>query len=93
MTKKHVPGKNKGDVMVYALSTCIWCRKVKELLNSLGVDYYYTDVDTVEETAEKERIKQEINKWNSSGSFPTIVVNNKECIVGFDESKIKETLG
>ena len=93
MTKKHVPGKKKGDVMVYALSTCVWCRKTKELLNSLGVDYYYTDVDTVEESNEREKIKKEISKWNPSGAFPTIVVNNKECIVGFDEPKIKEILG
>jgi glutaredoxin len=57
------------------------------------VEYDYIDVDLVEESTEKEKITKEIGKWNPSLSFPTIVVNNKLCISGFDEAKIKETLG
>ena len=45
MAKKHVPGRNAGKVMLYALSTCVWCNKTKKLLNELGVEYDYTDVD------------------------------------------------
>ena len=41
--KKHMKGKKKGDVLVYALSTCIWCKKTKEYLSSKDVafDYIY----------------------------------------------------
>ena len=39
MELKHVPGKDKGKIMLYALSTCGWCQKVKRFLNNLGVEY------------------------------------------------------
>jgi len=43
MDVNHVQGKNVGHIMLYALSTCPWCRKTKQLLSDLGVDYYYVD--------------------------------------------------
>ncbi len=88
---KHVSGKKKGNVLLYALSTCGWCGKAKKLLDDLGVDYSYVDVDLLEGEGRKQAIK-EVERWNPSRSFPTIVINDK-CIVGFDESKIRKTLG
>jgi ferredoxin-thioredoxin reductase catalytic subunit len=49
MAMEHVVGKKKGDVKLYALSTCVWCKKTKQLLNELGVDYHYTFVDLLPE--------------------------------------------
>lgn len=92
MDVKHIAGKNKGKVMLYTLSTCIWCRKVKDLLSQLGVEYSYIDVDMLEE-ADKSKTVETIKKWNPSCSFPTMVINDKKCIVGFAESEIKEELG
>jgi len=91
MEIKHIAGKNKGKIMLYALSTCIWCRKTKNLLNQLGVEYSYIDVDLLD-TDEKEKIKKEIQKWNPAISFPTIVINDEKCIIGFKENEIKELL-
>jgi len=45
MAIQHVHGKNVGHIMLYALSTCPWCKKTKKLLDDLGVEYYYEDVD------------------------------------------------
>lgn len=87
----HVEGKKVGDIMMFALSTCIWCRKTKTFLNSLGVDYNYTDVDLLEGD-EKDKAIETITKWNPACSFPTIIINNKECIVGYDEEKIRKAL-
>ncbi len=36
MEVKYVPGKNEGKFMLYALSTCGWCRKTKSFLDKLG---------------------------------------------------------
>ena len=91
MDVKHVEGKNIGKIMLYALSTCVWCKKVKKLLNSLKVDYYYIDVDLLE-GEEKEKVEEEVAKWNPLGSFPTIVINDKESINGYDEGEIRSKI-
>ena len=87
--KKHEPGTKKGDVILYALSTCQWCRKTKELLSQLGTDYYYIDVDLVTGEDQKELIEK-IRKFNPACSFPTMVINERDAIIGFDEDKIRE---
>jgi glutaredoxin-like protein NrdH len=89
--KKHVKGKNKGDVMLYALSTCGWCKKTKRLLDELGIEYHYVDVDLVTDEQQGD-VLDEVKGWNPRGTFPTLVVND-ECIVGYKEEKIKEVLG
>ena len=89
---QHIKGKNKGKILLYALSTCGWCKKTKDLLNNLGVEYSYIFVDLLDE-ADKENVMNDVRKWNPICSFPTVVINEKECIVGFKEDKIKEALG
>jgi glutaredoxin-like protein NrdH len=89
---QHVEGTDKGRILVYALSTCMWCRMAKNLLNDLGVGYEYVDVDLLP-VDEKDAVKKEIRKWNPDGSYPTIVINGKECVSGFDETEIKEKIG
>ena len=86
---RHIEGKNKGDVKLFALSTCIWCGKTKKLLSELGVEYDCIDVDLLDNDDQQEALK-EIRKYNPSGGFPTMVIDGKECIVGFDESKIRD---
>lgn len=92
MDVKHVAGKDQGKVFAYTLSTCGWCKKTKAFLNELGVEYSYLDVDLVPD-AEQHSVVQEVTKWNPQCSFPTIVVNNTTCIVGYQPDKIKEVLG
>ena len=92
MDLKHVAGKKKGAVMLYALSTCVWCKRTKRLLNELGIEYDYVDVDLLQ-SDEREKVNKKVREWNPSGSYPTIVINNSHCIVGYDPEKIKEVLG
>ncbi len=89
---KHVTGKDKGKLLLYALSTCVWCKKIKTLLNNLGVAYDYVDVDQLSET-EKEKVMEKMRRWNPRGSFPTLVVNDEKVICGFDETRIREIMG
>ncbi|MEM3445547.1 MAG: glutaredoxin family protein [Thermoplasmata archaeon] len=91
MSFTKVPGKNCGKVVIYALSTCGWCKKAKQLLKDKGVEFSYVDVDLLQ-GEEREKIVKEVEKWNPSVSFPTIVINDEVCIVGFQEQKIKEHL-
>jgi len=91
MTINHVEGENKGHVMLYALSTCGWCKRTKGLLEDMKVDFYYTDVDLLQ-GAERTEAIDAIKKWNPRCSFPSLVYNDSQCIIGFDEAKIKEIL-
>lgn len=91
MNLEHVPGKNAGKVVLYALSTCPWCKKAKQLISDLGVEYYYTYIDLLK-GEEKNQAMNVVEKWNPSSSFPTIVINDKDCIVGFKEDEIREAL-
>ena len=87
--KEHIEGQDKGDVKLYALSTCIWCGKTKTLLSELNVAHDCIDVDLQDYDDQQEIIK-EVKKHNPGGGFPTMVIDDKECIVGFDEDKIRE---
>ena len=87
----HVDGIDKGSVRLFALSTCIWCKKTKKLLDSLKVSYDYIFVDKLESDVKDEVVK-EVEKWNPSCSYPTLVFNNQTCVTGFKEREIRELL-
>ena len=89
---KHVDGEDKGEITLYTLSTCGWCKKTKKLLDELGVGYNYVDVDLLEGNEQKD-ILEEVKRYNPKCSFPTLVVNKDKCIIGFKDDEIKEALG
>jgi len=91
MALNHVPGKNAGNLVLYALSTCPWCKKTKKLLDDLGVEYDYADVDLLT-GGEKEEAINVVRKWNPRSSFPTLVINDSQCIVGYEEDQIRKAL-
>ena len=91
MKVKRVSGENRGKVVLFALSTCGWCKKTKRLLNDLGVGYSYVDVDELKE-AEKTEAVDELKKWNPKCSFPTLVIDDESCVVGFKEDEIKKAI-
>lgn len=92
MAVKHVDGSNdKHSVFLYALSTCVWCKKTKQLLGELNVKYDYIDVDLVS-GEEQDKVMQEIEAVNPQGGFPTMVVDKSNAIVGYKPEEIKEAL-
>ncbi len=88
----EVEGDPKGDITLYAISTCVWCKRTKRLLESLGVSYNYIFVDTLDRST-RDEVESDVRKWNPRCSFPTMVINDDKCIVGFQEEEIKEALG
>jgi glutaredoxin-like protein NrdH len=92
MSVEHVPGKNKGKVMLFALSTCGWCGKTKDLLREMGVAFDFAYVDLLEGKEQDDAMNQ-VEKFNPHGSFPTLVINDKLAIIGFREQEIREALG
>ncbi len=89
----HVKGtRAEHDVMLYALSTCIWCKKTKKLLDALGVEYRYYFVDQLT-GAEEDEVMAQVKRHNPECTFPTLVIDGKRCIVGFKDPELRKALG
>jgi glutaredoxin len=91
MEMNFVEGSHKRDLKLYTLSTCIWCKKTKTLLKELDIGYEYVDLDLLEGQKRQEAL-DELRVFNPQCSFPSLVIGNSECIVGFNEPKIREAL-
>jgi glutaredoxin-like protein NrdH len=91
MEMTHVEGTHNRNLRLYTLSTCIWCKKTKALLKDLSIGYDYADIDMLDGQNRQEAL-DELREFNPQCSFPSLVFNNAECIVGFDEQKIKQAL-
>jgi glutaredoxin-like protein NrdH len=91
MWTKVAGDSQRGEVTLYALSTCPWCKRTKRLLGDHGVAYKYVDVDLLDGD-EAERVVAEVGRLNPNRSFPTIIINGM-VIAGFQEERIREALG
>jgi glutaredoxin-like protein NrdH len=91
MNFEHVAGKDRGQIRLFALSTCIWCKKTKELLSSMGVAFDFIYVDLLKGTERSEAVAM-VKKYNPSTSFPTLLIGER-CIVGLREKEIREAIG
>jgi len=93
MQLAKVQGKqNQHKVILYALSTCVWCKMTKQFLKDSDVEFEYIDVDLCEEE-EKQKIRQHIQSKGSPLSYPTTIVDDKVVITGFRKDLLKEALG
>ncbi len=92
MKTTKVEGKNnKHRVLMYALSTCAWCKRTKQFLKTNSVEFEFVDIDLCSEE-DREKIRQDIIRHGGSLSYPTIIVDDQKVITGYDETRIKEAL-
>ena len=83
---------NEHQVVFYGLSTCVWCRRTRKFLEDSEVQFDFVYVDLLEGD-EREAAKDEVRKWNESISFPTLVVDDEQVVIGYRTEQIKEVLG
>ena len=92
MNISKVSGKNsKHKVMVYALSTCVWCKMTKQFLKDNDIEYEYVNVDLCTEE-DKEKIRRDIQSKGGSLSYPTTIIDDEKLIMGFRKDLLKEAL-
>lgn len=84
--------KRQHKVILYALSTCAWCKLTKQFLKDNDIEYEYVDVDLCEEE-DKQKIRQHIQSKGGPLSYPTVIVDDNMLITGFRKDKLKEALG
>ena len=78
------------NVLVFALSTCIHCRRCKEYLDDKGIAYEVTHVDLLDSDQQAE-IMDRVREYNPACSFPTVIINNGEkVLVGFSKKRFDE---
>lgn len=78
------------SVMVYALSTCPYCRQARKYLEENDVEYDVAEVDLMEGQERTDTIET-VKALSGGTSFPVIVVED-EVIVGFNKKRLKELL-
>jgi glutaredoxin len=79
-------------VHFYGLSTCVWCRRTRALLEELGVAFDYVYVDLLQGQDRSDAIAA-VKRWNKAGSFPTLVIDDARAVVGFRAEEIRKALG
>jgi glutaredoxin-like protein NrdH len=92
MNISKVAGKNtKHKVLIYALSTCVWCKMTKQFLKDNAIEFEFVDVDLATE-ADKERIHKDISSKGGSLSYPTTIIDDKTVVTGFRKDLLKKEL-
>ena len=88
-----VPGKYKGHkVLIYAISTCIWCKRAKKFLRDQDIEYKYVDIDQCN-VEDRSKIKNDILARGGQLVYPTIIIDDKILINNFRIDKIRNALG
>jgi glutaredoxin-like protein NrdH len=86
---ESVEGKRPVSLTLYTLTTCGWCKKAKALLAELGAGYDCIEVDKLS-PEEAKAARETIMKWNPRCSFPTMVIDDKDCLIGYKENELRE---
>jgi len=87
-----VSGKNsRHNVLIYAISTCAWCKLTKQFLRDNNIKYDYIDVDLCVDE-DREEIRNHIRSMGGSLAYPTIIIENKTMITGFHKDELKKAL-
>ena len=90
-TIKVLGRNNKHRVLMYAISTCGWCKRAKKFLIDNEIEYEYVDIDLCSKE-EREKIRSDILSRGGRLSYPTIIVDDTILITSFQEDKVREAL-
>lgn len=77
-------------VIIYALSTCLWCKKTKKYFEEKKVPFEAVDYDK-QDDARQEAIMKEIKAEGCNGSFPFTRIGDA-CVQGYDPDEFDKLL-
>jgi glutaredoxin len=84
--------KDKGDIKVFALSTCAFCKKALNFLRENSISFSYIYIDDLDPEI-KQNVKKDLHdKYKKEVAFPFLVLNGEVVIVGFKENEYKKYL-
>jgi len=77
-------------VTIYALSTCLWCKKSKKYFEEQKVPFEAIDYDKQDDEKQQEMMK-EMRGAGCTGSFPFIKIGDA-CVQGYDPAEFEKHL-
>lgn len=77
-------------VVIYALSTCLWCRKTKKYFEDKKIPFEAVDYDKQPEEKQEEMMK-EMKGSGCTGSFPFTKIGSA-CVQGYDPGEFDKLL-
>lgn len=85
--------RSDPEIVIYALSTCGFCKRAFAFLDGRGFAYRYIYLDQIPMDVKNE-VKSALKaKFNESVAFPFTVIDGKSHLVGFIEPDWVRTLG
>lgn len=82
---------SEENILIFSLSTCMWCKKCKRFLDDRNLKYRYIDVDRIEREDKSKLLDYLKSKYNSRISYPFLVCE-KGFVVGYNPNKYEELL-
>lgn len=78
-------------IILYSLSTCVFCQAIKKMLDDLEITFQCIQADELPDE-ERKKVVKELRKVNPKCSFPTVVIED-EAVIGYKIQEIKEKIG
>ncbi|MFX1346968.1 MAG: glutaredoxin family protein [Promethearchaeota archaeon] len=90
---KKVDGEKgtNDNILIFTLSTCMWCKKCKTFLNDRNMTYRYVDVDKIEPQDKSKILNHLKNTYQERISYPFLVCE-KGFVIGYNPNKYEELL-
>ncbi|MHA2282267.1 MAG: glutaredoxin family protein [Promethearchaeota archaeon] len=90
---KEVEGEKGSDqnIIIFTLSTCMWCKKCKRFLDDRKLKYRYIDVDKIERQDKSKIIDYLRSKYNARISYPFLICK-KGHVGGYNPNQYEELL-
>lgn len=83
--------RRKNTVLLYALSTCIWCKRAKRFLSNHQIEYEYIDVDLISQE-DRQHVERDIMDRGGQLIFPTIIIDDQVLLTNPRDEELKQVL-
>lgn len=79
------------NILIFTLSTCMWCKKCKSFLNERKLKYKYIEMDKIDPKDKAKIINYLKEKYQSRVSYPFLVCESGH-VVGYNPNKYDDLL-
>ena len=91
---KEVEGEkgSEENILIFTLTTCMWCKKCKRFLEERNLKYRYIDLDKIERQDKSKILDYLKSTYDTRISYPFLVCKSGH-VVGYNPNKYEELLG